>query len=851
MVRTSAAPAHLRRLWSERHACNSSTACGRPSPGARRRGRWRWQHGRSPTCTPTPSSRCSTGPPGSTDLVAGGRRPTGSRRSAITDHGNMYGVLDFYKACRAAGHQPDHRHRGLHGRRVPPRAAGAAGQGRRHRRRRRGRREALLPPDAAGRDDRRATANLLKLSSAAYLEGYYYKPRVDWELLERHHDGLIATTGCLGGVVLQALLAGDVRGGRAAGRPAAGHLRARQPLRRAAGPRPRRAAADQPAADRDRPPLGAPLLATNDSHYTPPRGRRRPRRPAVRADRGDASTTRSASSSTATEHYLKSAAEMRHLFAEVPEACDNTLLDRRAGQRRDRARQAEPARVPGARRVRRRRPTRTGPLGLPAPPDLRGRARALRRPAARPTVRERLDYELGVIADMGFSAYFLVVWDLIRYARESGIRVGPGRGSAAGCCVAYCLRIVDLDPIRYDLLFERFLNPGRKQMPDIDMDFDERYRGEMIRYAAERYGWDHVAQIVTFSTIKARAAVRDAARVLGLPVHRRRQDRQGHAAARHGPRHAAVGLPRRRARASRTATRRRPSCGRCTRHDPEAKQVIDVARGLEGLRRQDGIHAAAVVITNEPLTEYLPIQRKPEAGGEPGGRADRHPVRDARGRGARPAQDGLPRAAQPVGHRAGPRPHRADDAGSGPTSTASPSTTRRPSRCCAGATRSASSSSRAGRCARCALARPDQLRRRGRPRRPLPARARWRPTCTATTRTGRTAASRSRYLHPDLEPILGDTYGLMLYQESVMRVAQKFAGLHARGGRQPPQGLRQEDPRAHRRRAGEVRRRLRRPRATARSSAPSCSTSSSRSPTTPSTSPTPTATASSPTRRPG
>ena len=132
-------------------------------------------------------------------------------------------------------------------------------------------------------------------------------------------------------------------------------------------------------------------------------------------------------------------------------------------------------------------------------------------------VRQRLDYELGVIGDMGFAAYFLVVWDLIRYARESGIRVGPGRGSAAGCCVAYCLRIVDLDPIRYDLLFERFLNPGRKQMPDIDMDFDERYRGEMIRYAAERYGSDHVAQIVTFSTIKARAAVRDAARVLGLP----------------------------------------------------------------------------------------------------------------------------------------------------------------------------------------------------------------------------------------------------------------------------------------------------------------------------------------------
>ena len=118
---------------------------------------------------------------------------------------------------------------------------------------------------------------------------------------------------------------------------------------------------------------------------------------------------------------------------------------------------------------------------------------------------------------MGFSAYFLVVWDLVRYAKSRGIRVGPGRGSAAGSCVAYCLRIVDIDPIQYDLLFERFLNPGRKQMPDIDMDFDSRYRGEMIRYAAQKYGHDHVAQIITFSTIKARAAVRDAARVLGYP----------------------------------------------------------------------------------------------------------------------------------------------------------------------------------------------------------------------------------------------------------------------------------------------------------------------------------------------
>ncbi len=217
---------------------------------------------------------------------------------------------------------------------------------------------------------------------------------------------------------------------------------------------------------------------------------------------------------------------------------------------------------------------------------------------------------------MGFSSYFLIVWDLIAYARRRGIRVGPGRGSAAGCAVAYCLRITDLDPIHYDLLFERFLNPSRLSMPDIDMDFDSRYRDEMIRYAAERYGRDHVAQIITFGTIKARNAVRDAARVLGFPYavgdriakampplvmgrdtslkHCFEQDPKhtdGY--------HAAAEL-----RAMYDA-------------DPDVKKVVDVAKGLEGLKRSDGIHAAAVVITKEPLTTYLPVQRKPESGQDP------------------------------------------------------------------------------------------------------------------------------------------------------------------------------------------------------------------------------------------
>ena len=231
-------------------------------------------------------------------------------------------------------------------------------------------------------------------------------------------------------------------------------------------------------------------------------------------------------------------------------------------------------------------------------------------------VVERLDYELGVIGSMGFAAYFLVVWDLIRFARDSGIRVGPGRGSAAGCCVAYCLRIVDLDPIKYDLLFERFLNPGRKQMPDIDMDFDERYRADVMRYAAEKYGSDRVAQVVTFSTIKARAAVRDAARVLGKPYivgDRIAKAMPPLVMGRDTPLKACMTKTEGHEEGFAAAAELRAMHG----SDPDAKEVIDVALGLEGLRRQDGIHAAAVVISRDPLTDYLPIQRKPDAGGKP------------------------------------------------------------------------------------------------------------------------------------------------------------------------------------------------------------------------------------------
>jgi DNA polymerase III subunit alpha len=465
------------------------------------------------------------------------------------------------------------------------------------------------------------------------------------------------------------------------------------------------------------------------------------------------------------QHYLKSAAEMRSLFAEVPEACDSTLWI------------AERANVD----------LQFGNPVLPSFPVPEGHTetsylRELTMDGVRerygnapgPKVLERVEFELGVIESMGFSAYFLVVWDLVRYAKSRGIRVGPGRGSAAGSCVAYALRIVDIDPIRYDLLFERFLNPGRKQMPDIDMDFDSRYRGEMIKYAAQRYGADHVAQIVTFSTIKARAAVRDAARVLDYPYvvgDKIAKLMPPLIMGRDTPLHACFEQDPKYEDGYKMASDLRELYG----SDPDAKRVIDVAKGLEGLRRQDGIHAAAVVITREPLTAYLPVQRKPEPGGSIEDapivtQYEMHGVEDLgllkmdflglrnldvieitldlieRNTGTRPDVDDIPlddpktfellRAGDTIGvFQLEGGPMRA-------------------------LIRSLAPSSFEDVAALVALYRPG----------PMAANMH---TDYADRKNGRKPVA---FDHPDLEEILAPTFGLMIYQEQLMRVSQKLAG---------------------------------------------------------------------------
>jgi DNA polymerase III subunit alpha len=587
----------------------------------------------------------------------------------------------------------------------------------------------------------------------------------DWELLEKYSEGVIATTGCLGGVVLQALLRDDMKTATAlAGRlqdifgrnnlfvEVQDHGYAKQQQ-------------TNPLLVEVARAIGAPLVATNDCHYTH-------RDDALAHDAllcvqtGSSIDDPNRFKFETHEHYLKTAAEMRALFAELPEACDNTLyiaerasVDIEFGQ------------------------TLLPEFPLPAAfTDATAYLRHLAYEGARglyghdlsTAVIDRLDYELRVIADMGFSAYFLVVWDLIKYARDHGIRVGPGRGSAAGSCVAYALRIVDLDPLKYGLIFERFLNPGRKSMPDIDMDFDERYRSEMIRYAAERYGWDHVAQIVTFSTIKARAAVRDAARVLGFPYQV--GDRIAKAMpplvmGRDTPLHACLESTPGHEAGYKAATELREMYAA----DPDAKKVIDVARGLEGLRRQDGIHAAAVVITPQALTEYLPIQRKPEPGGTPESapivtQYEMHGVEDLgllkmdflglrnlsvieraldlieQSTGARPDIDHIPLDDDATLEML----RKGDSIGvfqleGGPMRTLM---------------RSLAPTSFDDIAALVALYRPG----------PMAANMH---NDYADRKNNRQAIS---YLHPDLEGVLGDTQGLMIYQESLMRVAQKFAG---------------------------------------------------------------------------
>ncbi|NDA80406.1 MAG: DNA polymerase III subunit alpha [Actinobacteria bacterium] len=516
-----------------------------------------------------------------------------ARAIAITDHGNLFGAYEFYKSAKAVGVKPI----------IGIEAYVAPGS--RHDRKR-------VKWAEGGEDDvsgggaythmtilasnNTGMSNLFTLSSLASLEGYYYKPRMDRELLQRYSSGLIATTGCPGGEVQTRLRMGDYAGAKkAAGdyQEIFGRENYFLELMDHGIEIEQRTRADLLKLAKD---LSMPLLATNDLHYT------------FREDeQAHAALLCIQSGSTLVDpkrfkfendqFYLKSARQMRDLFAELPEACDNTLLI------------AERCEVS----------FREGENLLPQFPVPSGESEEswLEKEVARGLARrfpdgvpeehlKRAAYEVQVICQMGFPGYFLVVADLVNYARERGIRVGPGRGSAAGAVVSYALGITGLDPITHGLLFERFLNPERISMPDIDLDFDERHRAEMISYATKRYGEERVAQIITYGTIKAKQAVKDATRVLGLAYMVGEKINKSLPPSVMGKDISLAGIfnpdDERYVEAAEVRS--------LYDSDPDAKRVIDTARGLEGLKRQWGVHAAGVILSKEPLLDVIPIQRR-------------------------------------------------------------------------------------------------------------------------------------------------------------------------------------------------------------------------------------------------
>lgn len=454
--------------------------------------------------------------------------------------------------------------------------------------------------------------NLIKIQSRSWLDNYYYQPMTSLEMLSDHSEGIIATTSCLGGVILQNIMAGKQD-------KADDHLNSLIDILGKENVFVELQRHEIKEQDDTNPILldmakrfNLKALATNDCHYTNCsdhgvhdallciQTRAKVSEPSIdEVGKGGRFKFKGGPGA----HAFKTAAEMRYLFKDLPELCDNTLLV---------AEMCDPIQFSdGSYKMPK----------FPLPEGFKDEATYLRhlvqlglewRYGSNLTkkIQERADFELKTIIDMGFPGYFLIIWDLVKYAREQGIRVGLGRGSAAGCLIAFCLRITNIDPIKYDLLFERFLNPSRISMPDIDIDFDTRYRDMLIDYTIDRYGTDKVAQIVTFSRIKAKSGIRDATRVLDKPFALGGEISRAMPKAIHGfdapIKECLAETP-----SEKWADHWQGGQGlRDLYHtNPEAKEVLDTAMGLDGLMRGTGVHAAAVVISDEPLVEYLPLMK--------------------------------------------------------------------------------------------------------------------------------------------------------------------------------------------------------------------------------------------------
>jgi DNA polymerase-3 subunit alpha len=495
---------------------------------------------------------------------------------AITDHGNMFGAVEFYQKAKAEGVKPI----------IGCEAYLAPGS--------RLNREGhlayndyyhliLLAANKTGYQ------NLIKLVSKAYLEGFYYKPRMDKDLLRQHHDGLIALSGCLSGEVAYLIGQNDLEGAtRAAGEYQDIFGKGRYYLEVQANGLEHQRIANRGLIEIHK-KLGIPLAATNDCHYLKKEDVR-PHDVMLCLQTGKTLNEPNRLKFDTDQLYVKSTDEMVAEFAELPEAIKNTC---RIADACDLPLTLDKPYLPEY-----RVPdgfTRESYLEQLA---LQGLAERLReRPSTiqRESYELRLREELYVITAMGFAGYFLIVWDIIKFARSQGIPVGPGRGSAAGSLVAYALRITDLDPLVYGLLFERFLNKERISLPDIDMDFCMDRRGEVINYVIDKYGSDHVCQIITFGTLGAKAAIRDVGRVMEIPYAE--VDR----VAKLVPNDLKITLEK--------ALLQEPRLKELTETDPKISELMATARSLEGLARHASTHAAGVVISQQPLTDHVPLYK--------------------------------------------------------------------------------------------------------------------------------------------------------------------------------------------------------------------------------------------------
>ncbi len=442
--------------------------------------------------------------------------------------------------------------------------------------------------------------NLFRMGSLASLEGHFYKPRMDRDLLQTYGTGLIATTGCPSGEVQTRLRLGQYREAVEAAAEfrdifGAGNFYCELMDHGLAIER-----VVQQDLLRLAKELGLPLVASNDLHYTKAEDAQA-HAVLLCVQSGSNLADPKRFKFDADDFYLKSPEEMRHLWRELPQACDATL---------EIAERCNVTFTEGA-NLMPRFPVPEGESEQSWFVQEVERGLHRRYPRGIPDdARKQADFEVDVICQMGFPGYFLVVADFINWAKEQGIRVGPGRGSAAGSLAAYATGITDLDPLQHGLIFERFLNPERVSMPDVDVDFDERRRGEVIRYVTERYGEERVAQIVTYGTIKAKQALKDASRVLGYPFSMGERLTKAMPQAVMGKDIPLTGI-------FDPAHPRYGEAGEFRElhaSDPEVQKVVETARGLEGLKRQWGVHAAGVIMSSEPLIDHVPIMRREQDG---------------------------------------------------------------------------------------------------------------------------------------------------------------------------------------------------------------------------------------------